>query len=431
VKTRDAFNRSMTVSDSIYLGSSAPANEIGDAQMSTTQSQVTLSGLNGGALPQVQFSLGWLADDASFVKLWGNGERVNDASAWGGTAYRLYPGNGESSAWVYDTGFIKNTPLMAYIRLKVNNNTSTGEVARMEITAGPTKYGPLSLRGTDFSSPNQYQEFPLAFTFTPTEADPFLIFQFWGSGSADVYVDAVSIFTAPQPIESPLQWSVPGGNYRGQGIWLRYTNGSQFSAISEATILQSFVDVPPSHPYWEDIEILYANNLTGGCQTSPLKFCPDQVMNRGQAAVFMLRGNYGSSYTPPLPQHIFQDDWSKGTWAEPWAEAMKMNGFSAGCLTNPPKYCPWDQIPREQAVIFALRLKYGKDYIPPPATGTLFADMTSPSFYATPWAEQAYQEGIIPSCGTSGNKPLFCPKNLVSRGLAAYMIVRAKNLSMP
>jgi hypothetical protein len=40
---------------------------------------------------------------------------------------------------------------------------------------------------------------------------------------------------------------------------------------------------------------------------------------------------------------------------------------------------------------------------------------------------------LLPNCGThSGSgKPLFCPNDLVSRGLAAYMIVRAKNLSMP
>jgi hypothetical protein len=145
----------------------------------------------------------------------------------------------------------------------------------------------------------------------------------------------------------------------------------------------------------------------------------------------MLRGNFGSSYVPPVPTHIFQDDWSKGTWAEPWAEGMRAEGLSAGCLTNPLKYCPWDQIPREQAMIFALRLKYGKDYTPPPATGMVFADMTNPSFYATSWAEQAYKEGIIPDCGMSSGKPKICPKALVSRGLAAYMIVRAKSLTMP
>ena len=123
VKTRDNFNRNLTVSDTIYLGANLPLNELSAAQMTTTQSQVTLYNLNGGALPQAQFSLGWLADDTheSFNKWWGNGERVNDAAAWGGTAYRLYPGDGESFAWVDDWTFIKDTPLVAYFRLKVND----------------------------------------------------------------------------------------------------------------------------------------------------------------------------------------------------------------------------------------------------------------------------------------------------------------------
>lgn len=191
------------------------------------------------------------------------------------------------------------------------------------------------------------------------------------------------------------------------------------------------MDVPSSYVYVDDIEILYANGLTGGCSTSPLSFCPDQIMNRGQAAAFMLRGNFGKSFVPDPANHIFQDDWSKGAWAEPWAEAMRDNGLSSGCVASPLKYCPWDQIPREQAVIFALRLKYGMDYQPPAATGTLFADMKDVSFYATAWTEQAYREGLIPSCGTSDGKPMICPRALVSRGLAAYMIVRAKDLTMP
>ncbi len=195
----------------------------------------------------------------------------------------------------------------------------------------------------------------------------------------------------------------------------------------------TFADVPFTHSYFKDIEILYANGLTAGCSTSPFKYCPDQGMNRGQAAVFTMRSSLGPGFVPDPPQHSFHDDWSKGGWAEPWAEAMKNTGLSAGCLTSPPKYCPWDQVPREQAVIFALRLKYGKDYIPPPATGALFADMTKPGYYATSWAEQAYRDGIIKECGTDSlsKKPLFCPRTPVSRGLAAYMIVRARNLAMP
>jgi cysteine-rich secretory family protein len=237
VKTRDKFNRSLTVSDTIYSGASVPQNELGPAQMASTQSQVTLYGLNGGALPQAQFSPGWMADDtqASFKKWWGNGERINDAAAWGGTAYLLYPGNGESFAWVDDWKFVKDTPLVAYFRLKVNDNTSSSEAARISVTGGGTEYGPLTLRGTDFTASNQYQEFAINFTFNTNPNDAFLTFNFWRSGSADLYVDAVTIFSAPQAITSPLTWSVPGNNYRGQGIWVRYTDGSQFSAFSEAT----------------------------------------------------------------------------------------------------------------------------------------------------------------------------------------------------
>jgi hypothetical protein len=61
----------------------------------------------------------------------------------------------------------------------------------------------------------------------------------------------------------------------------------------------------------------------------------------------------------------------------------------------------------------------------------VFADLTDPNYYATPWAEKAYADGLIQECGTSGGKPLFCPKELVTRGLGAYIIVRAKNLTMP
>ena len=247
LKTRDVFSRTLTVSDTIYLGANVPLNELGAAQLSTTQSQVTLYNLNDGALPQVQFSLGWLADDTfgTFNKWWGNGERVSDAAAWGGTTYRLYPGDGESFAWVYDTTFIKNTPLVAYFRLKVDDNTASSEVARISVKGGGTEYGPLSLRGTDFTAPNQYQEFALNFTFNANPDDDFLIFQFWRSGSADIYVDAVSIFSTPQAIASPLTWSVPGGNFRGQGVWARYTNGRQFSGITEAATTQSALRVSP------------------------------------------------------------------------------------------------------------------------------------------------------------------------------------------
>lgn len=193
----------------------------------------------------------------------------------------------------------------------------------------------------------------------------------------------------------------------------------------------TFADVPTTHPYYQDIEILYANGLTAGCSTNPLKFCPDQIMDRAQAAVFMVRGILGRDYFPAPAQHILMDDWSLGPWAEPWAEAMINEGLSAGCSVLPKKYCPWVQFTRAQVVVFGLRMKYGVNYLPPSASGNLFADMTVAGDPATSWAEQAYLDGLIQACGTSGGKPMFCPNELVTRGLGAYVIVHAQNLSMP
>jgi hypothetical protein len=221
-----------------------------------------------------------------------------------------------------------------------------------------------------------------------------------------------------------------GSIYFG-GVMSSQTTDSAFLAKLSYQAPSVFTDVPADHPYVQEIQALYANGLTAGCNTNPLKYCPDQVMKRGEAAVFMLRGTYGSGFFPNPAAHIFKDDWRKGAWAETWAEAMHNNGISAGCQASPLKYCPWDKIPREQAVIFALRLKYGVDYKPPAATGTLFADLTNTGYYATAWAEQAYKDGLIPNCGMSGGKPMICPRNPVSRALAAYMIVKAKNLIMP
>ncbi len=246
VKTRDAFGRTLTVSDTIYLGAHAVLDDADLA--SSTRAQVTIYNAADGGAPQVQFSAGWLADNSfsTFEKLWGNGERVTDSEALGGSAFRLSPGNGESAAWVWDTAFITNTPMTGYFRLKVNDNTSGSEVARIMVQGGSSSYGPISLRGIDFTAPDRYQEFPLNFVFNPSSSDPFLMFRIWRSGSADVTFDAVSIFSAPQPASEPLTWAVPGGNYRGQGIWLRYVNGHTFSDIVEAITYSTELRVSPA-----------------------------------------------------------------------------------------------------------------------------------------------------------------------------------------
>jgi hypothetical protein len=97
----------------IYLGTDVPLHELDLGQAGNTWPSVTPYDLDGGDLPLVQMSLNWAVDDTfgTFGRKWGNGERVHDGDALGGTALRLRPGAGESYAWVWTTEFIKETPL--------------------------------------------------------------------------------------------------------------------------------------------------------------------------------------------------------------------------------------------------------------------------------------------------------------------------------
>lgn len=67
----------------------------------------------------------------------------------------------------------------------------------------------------------------------------------------------------------------------------------------------------------------------------------------------------------------------------------------------------------------------------PPGSGLVFDDMTDGVYWGTGWAELAYGEGLIPACGTSNGKPLFCPQDNLDRSWSAYMIVLAKGLTLP
>lgn len=49
-----------------------------------------------------------------------------------------------------------------------------------------------------------------------------------------------------------------------------------------------FVDVPCPSTFANWIEELYAEGITGGCQASPLLYCPNDSLNRGQAAAFLV-----------------------------------------------------------------------------------------------------------------------------------------------
>jgi hypothetical protein len=86
-----------------------------------------------------------------------------------------------------------------------------------------------------------------------------------------------------------------GGNYcpdssvtrRQMAVFLLKAHlGSSYTPPAPAGI---FGDVPIDDTFAPWIEDLYNRQITGGCQASPLLYCPDNPNTRGQMAVFLVK----------------------------------------------------------------------------------------------------------------------------------------------
>ena len=110
-----------------------------------------------------------------------------------------------------------------------------------------------------------------------------------------------------------------------------------------------FADVPASDPFAPWIENLYNLGITGGCSNAPLQYCPDQTVLRKQMAVFLLKTEYGSSYTPPACQGLFQDVPCPSSFAD-WIEDLYSKQIAAGCGGS--DFCPNNPNTRGQMATF-------------------------------------------------------------------------------
>jgi hypothetical protein len=93
------------------------------------------------------------------------------------------------------------------------------------------------------------------------------------------------------------------------------------------------------------------------------------------------------------------------------------NGVTSGC--SPTAFCPDLGVTRAQMAVFLLRSKFGPTYTPPPATGTVFADVGALDFAAA-YIEQMAALGISAGCA-GGN---YCPNLTVSRDqMSVFLLI--------
>jgi predicted outer membrane repeat protein len=191
----------------------------------------------------------------------------------------------------------------------------------------------------------------------------------------------------------------------------------------ENPVILTFADVPAEYWAWSFIERLYDAGITGGCATNPLRYCPEQVVNRAQMAVFLLRGIHMASYTPPaVGASTGFGDVPTTYWAAAWIKQIAAEGIIDSCGSG--NYCPEIVVTRASMAVFLLRAKHGSAYFPPAVgSDTGFSDVP-PDYWAAVWIKQLVAEGITSGCGTG----TYCPESPVTRAQMAVFLVKTFNL---
>lgn len=166
-----------------------------------------------------------------------------------------------------------------------------------------------------------------------------------------------------------------------------------------------------------NIEAVAAVGITLGCNPPDNdRFCPSDVVNRGQMAAFLTRA---LSLPPGLSDH-FSDD--TGSVFEGDINSLAEAGITLGC--NPPAndhFCPDDPVNRGQMAAFLVR---GYGYTDGGA-GDYFVDDDMSVFEAS--IDALAFNGITAGCNPPANDR-YCPGDPVQRGQMASFLARAEGL---
>ena len=111
-----------------------------------------------------------------------------------------------------------------------------------------------------------------------------------------------------------------------------------------------FLDVPCSSGFAPWIEAMAAEGITGGCGNG--NFCPTSPVRRDQMAVFLLKGEHGSSYVPPSCVGAFTDVACPSFFAD-WIEQLAAENITGGCGGG--NYCPLSNNTRGQMAVFIVK----------------------------------------------------------------------------
>ncbi len=125
-------------------------------------------------------------------------------------------------------------------------------------------------------------------------------------------------------------------------VWLIRVLGGDVTAGGTSR----FADVDASEWWSRHAEELADREITKGCDTGPLRYCPDQDVTRAQMGSFLTRAFALEAASPAG----FTD--TEGDHHAPDIDALAAAGITRECATDPLRYCPNEAVTRAQMATF-------------------------------------------------------------------------------
>jgi predicted phosphodiesterase len=195
--------------------------------------------------------------------------------------------------------------------------------------------------------------------------------------------------------------------------------------VAAMSSIAAAASLPPGGTFTDDngsiheanIEAIAAAAITRGCNPpANTRFCPDQVVTRGEMAAFLVRA---LELTDRADNPFVDDD---GSIFEADIERLAAAGITRGC--NPPhndRFCPDAQVTRQEAAALLAR---GFGYTDR-GEGDWFEDDDGSIFEAD--IDMIMTAGVTSGCNPPANTH-YCPEDPVTRDQMASFIARAKGL---
>jgi len=152
----------------------------------------------------------------------------------------------------------------------------------------------------------------------------------------------------------------------------------------------TFSDVPCGHWASAWIEELYRRGITSGCDTNPLRYCPESWVANPEMMIFLLRAKEGSTYTAPACTAPTFTDVTCGHWAASWIGEAARRGITTGCGSG--NFCPAGLVSRS-AMAGYLTLAFDFPVVVDPLTPRT--------------VQYAYGQGLLTGVGVPGNASLY------------------------